>query len=178
MKWGRSMARLSGGVRRRFRRGGSRHLRRRDSRRGGPGFRRPSGPGYGCCESGGRWGALRGCPFNAVDERVSEKEGAGSPQSSCHDDVVVEWDGKAGGRMPPGMGAWQPERLRYGGEEWALCNQLPFAEDFFERCAVGGDVVGQTGGGAGGLHILEAIAGNQRHGAGTASHPTPGHPPE
>jgi hypothetical protein len=36
---------------------------------------------------------------------------------------MVEWDGKPqrviltrrrGGRMPPGMGAWQPKRLRYG----------------------------------------------------------------
>src|ERR1035437_9277819 len=26
---------------------------------------------------------------------------------------VVEWDGQPG-RMPPRMGAWQPERLRYG----------------------------------------------------------------
>src|ERR1019366_2769656 len=48
-------------------------------------------------------------------------------------------------------------------------NQLPLAEDFFERCAVGRDIVGQTGGGAGGLHILEAVAGNQRHGAGAAT---------
>src|ERR1017187_7181511 len=55
------------------------------------------------------------------------------------------------------------------------CNQLSFAEDFFERCAVGGDVVGQTGGGAGGLHILEAIAGNQRDRAGAAWHAAFGH---
>src|SRR5450759_5533425 len=43
---------------------------------------------------------------------------------------VVEWDGKPG-RMPPRMGAWQPERLRYG----AATKNQRVAERFPERKA-------------------------------------------
>src|ERR1035437_8545438 len=41
---------------------------------------------------------------------------------------VVEWDGQPG-RMPPRMGAWQPERLRYG----AATKNQRVAERFPER---------------------------------------------
>src|ERR1035437_9447363 len=41
---------------------------------------------------------------------------------------VVEWDGKPGS-MPPRMGAWQPERLRYG----AATKNQRVAERFPER---------------------------------------------
>src|SRR5450756_23997 len=54
---------------------------------------------------------------------------------------VVEWDGQPG-RMPPRMGAWQPERLRYG----AATKNQRVAERFPERKQEQAEVGGERGG--------------------------------
>src|ERR1039458_2870981 len=64
--------------------------------------------------------------------------------------------GASGGWWPSvrsGRVSEEKNRKKFGchSRRRSSCKQLSFAEDFFERCAVGGDVVRQAGGGAGGL---------------------------
>src|ERR1019366_8311783 len=56
------------------------------------------------------WHGVRGGRrmFRAKEQRAQRR----MQSSMSRKTSVVEWDEKPG-RMPPGMGAWQPERLRY-----------------------------------------------------------------
>jgi hypothetical protein len=64
-----------------------------------------------------------GSLFNAETLRTRRAHATGGP--------VVEWDGKPEERMPPGMGAWQPERPRYR----AATKNQRVADGFPERKA-------------------------------------------
>src|SRR5450759_251000 len=65
-----------------------------------------------CADRGA--GSERGADLSVGAARVRAKQESRSPRSSMpRKNSVVEGDGKPG-RMPPRMGAWQPERLRYG----------------------------------------------------------------